>query len=924
MKFSNAINKIKIRSSYFLLIMLGGCSGSAPSTGSPAVINSPETIHHQAVVISQTSIMPTNLGVNGSYSIKVDNFTGKNLFLKNFNLSGSSSTNSLFAKSYSALRAAVSAVGYDSRINVLGCSTLASNSSCVIIFSPDEADGSAALRLNFVDEYGTSYPAAQLFEYSSRVNKSNGFYVSNTHITNVVTTNNYSLAIPFVSDDDYESIEIDSRIITLAKSVDCAKGASKGTHCTALLTLPAADPKSGGYNNSITIKGTKVDGSVRATRLSSGTTYNDTAHLVISSGPIVIKATDSTSGHPSLTKTINIVNNGVTDALAVSGLSLVNDKWADGQYIYDTVSFLSKTIRCGGIDVGTLPVTLAAADSCEVKFTLTNPNSAGSEDYQVSYSGGAAGAQSIITSTKVYFKGLARPEYAYIVTGDIDFNNVGVGNSVATTILVENTGSKAIQDIAYATLPALPTDITIDARASSCSTYTGGKQLPAGNYCTYTLKYTPQASTSPSSFNFKVTANNTAMPSAEISPAQSLAIRYSAVATGGNGLVVVNNSKGYLIFANGVDKRVSQVLIQNTGYTDFNLIKITAIGWSPNLSFFGRDYFLSPYSVSWYSNPLAGVSSTDGNYEAVQVIPAGDIATLDYFYGPTSLEEEGIAQQYFVGKFSGSASEYFVVNSIAYKAVTGGVIVSNEPVTSGTPGAINNTNASSPNEFVLTKDNQAKVSFKYSTGTQPVTGFLVNDSDIPFGFMVDPDATSCPTTSKADGAGELAANTSCVVSYTYLASDLNHSFFYTAAIMAGVKIFAPVYSVKDATGIHVVTPTNSIVLNPRSFVHIETSEVVKSTVSDATLYSVTFTATGYANDLLPGGQIVITPTFGGDVYPKNARTCTITNPEVRGSCVIEIYKTGTSVGIARLVPFNYASTKDADFNSYNSSFGLRR
>jgi hypothetical protein len=256
--------------------------------------------------------------------------------------------------------------------------------------------------------------------------------------------------------------------------------------------------------------------------------------------------------------------------------------------------------------------------------------------------------------------------------------------------------------------------------------------------------------------------------------------------------------------------------------------------------------------------------------------------------------------------------------------VTGGVIVSNEPVTSGTPGAINNTNASSPNEFVLTKDNQAKVSFKYSTGTQPVTGFLVNDSDIPFGFMVDPDATSCPTTSKADGAGELAANTSCVVSYTYLASDLNHSFFYTAAIMAGVKIFAPVYSVKDATGIHVVTPTNSIVLNPRSFVHIETSEVVKSTVSDATLYSVTFTATGYANDLLPGGQIVITPTFGGDVYPKNARTCTITNPEVRGSCVIEIYKTGTSVGIARLVPFNYASTKDADFNSYNSSFGLRR
>lgn len=236
--------KMKLISCFCLLIALSACGSSAETGNSeesnPGIDTRPT--RYQGVVISPTSTIPTNLGVSGSHVLKVNNNTGKNLTLKSFELSGSAKT-SFFAKSYNALKNAVSAIGYDARLNVVACDTLATGSSCTISFTPDETDGSAALKLNFVDDNGNLYPAAQLIEYSSRVQKENGFYLNNAQIANISSTNSYSLAIPFVSDDSYESIGVDSRIITLSKSVDCANGASKGAHCTALLTLIKAHYK---------------------------------------------------------------------------------------------------------------------------------------------------------------------------------------------------------------------------------------------------------------------------------------------------------------------------------------------------------------------------------------------------------------------------------------------------------------------------------------------------------------------------------------------------------------------------------------------------------------------------------------------------------------------------------------------------------
>lgn len=913
--------KIRVISSSCLLIALSGCGSSFSDVASSAGGQILGNIRPQAVVISRISTIPTNLGVSGSHTIKVDNHTGKNLTLKSFELSGSA-TGNIFTRGYSALKSAVGAIGNDSRINVVACGSLFADSSCAITFSPNEADGSAALRLNFVDDSGNLYPAAQLLEYSSAVNKQNGFYVSNAQIADVPSTNSYSIAIPFVSDDEYESIVIDSRIITLSKSVDCANGANIGDHCTALLTLPAADPTSGGYSNTIKIKGTKVDGSVKYASLTSGTSYNDIANLAITSGPVIIKAESSIKGRQhTLTKTINIVNNGVNVATNVSGLSVVADKWLAGVTTSGGDSFLDKTISCtGGGSLPKLPISLQVAETCEVKFTLNNPEATGSEDYEVTYSGGVGGTNLTKTSTKIYYMGLEIPDYKYTLTGNTDFIGVKVKTSVSSSFFVNNVGSQALKNISYNGTP-FPQGMSVDIGASSCSDYSNGKELMSGESCTYSLKYEPTSKAAESLFTFTVKAETTANPSKPLS--QSRSIKYSATDNSGNGFVIVNYIKGLLIFNNGFDKRKDQISIQNTGSTDFTLDKITAKGWSKYLSLEG------PKKSN--TNPLEGIKSTNGEYtDSKKVIPAGAVADLIYTYGPTTELESGVAQQNFVGRFGNDSNEYSLVNITNYKAISNGVIVTSESVIPGISGGVTGKD----NEFFLTKANQIKVQFKYAAGTQDKKGFLVNDSNLPFGFMVNKTATICPTASKGDTPRIFKANESCLVSYTFLASELNHSLFYTAATSGGaISINAPSYSINDGTGVHVVTSTGAAetTLTPKPFVRVGAKPTKGK---DNNVYTITFTASDHApykllsSSASANGQVIVTLIFNDDqkVIPRNNRSCTITQPlnnDATATCSIEVTKIATSSDDVS-IPFNYSSTIDGDFNSVNSSVTLTK
>lgn len=485
----NSILKHKIKL-FVLCLSLGLAACGSGSTN-------PVELQNKSVSINASSTIPTNLGISGSHVLKVDNHTGTKLTLSGYYLSDARDN--------------------DSRINLAGCETLAADSSCVVRFSPDEADGSTALKLDFIDENGKLYSAAQLVEYSSQLNKSNGFYLSSSNLDKVNSTANYSLAIPFVTDDDYSSISTDTSIKALSKSVDCAQGTSKGSHCTALLSLPAADQKSGGYNNSITIKGVKTDGSINSASILSHVSYSDVAHLAISNGPIIIKVTDFTSGHPSLSQTIKIVNNGDQTAKNIAATSLIHASWLEGvTTAAGTTSLLSKQITCNGVATilpRGLPNQLDKGDFCEIKFTLTQANATGSEDYRVSYTGGDNGANSTIATTKIYFHG--KYEQTKIKVTPDSPAEIRLGEDFNFSVTISGTGSSSIRaefiGAPYGVIVSDPTacDLNLIAGAGSCR-FSAVSSSPLRYDATLAkMLPLPYAATN-SSYQVKVSATNNA------------------------------------------------------------------------------------------------------------------------------------------------------------------------------------------------------------------------------------------------------------------------------------------------------------------------------------------------------------------------------------------------------------------------------
>ena len=891
------------------LIALSGCGGNAErgsvSTSREEVVVSKRP---QTVVISRVSTIPTNIGSSYKHTIKIDNNTGKNLTLQSFKLSDSAKT-SLISGGYSTPKLAKDAVGYDSRISVATCSNLAAGSSCSISFTPDKQNGSVALKLNFVDDRNNLYPAAQLLEYSSDVNEQDGFYVSNAQIGDVATTNNYSIAIPFISDDAYKSIEINSQIITLSKSLDCKNGAMKGQHCTALLTLPAADPKSGGYRNIITIKGTKANGETREARLQTGTTYNDTAHLAITSGPIIIKATPQNNRNQSLTKNIQIVNNGVNKATNISDLyhTKLNSSNKD--------EVLTKTMTCDGNpnNLNALPTDLDSADICTVSFTLNDTQANGYADYKVSYTNGINGATPTTTSTLVYFMGLTQPNYAFTITGNADAEDIGINSSVSSTLKVTNTGTNDLVNI----------NGTLKAKDWSISNSTcGSGKLEPGNSCTYTLTYAPTSEQKTSYLTFEITAGTD-----DSTITGSRIITYSAK-TNGDGLIIISKSSGYSIFSNNQDFREARVLIQNTGNEDFNLNSITTTNWSSHLT------TSVPNEHDGITNPLNGAPITDGTLEAGSTYTIGSkqVAALDYKYGPTSQAESGRASQVFNGNFSnGSNSQYSTTHYINYQSVLAGIKVTKEDIAFG----IKSIDTTDNNPFYLTSDNQATVIFKYTAIGENVHGFLVNDSYLPFGFMVDSSGTTCPTTSKNDTASTIVANNSCVVKYVYLATELSNSIFYTMAVSTTTTITAPSYSIAENNEIHVVQPYGDDVsskLTATSFMSgadIEydrnKNETTNFNDGKATKMELIF-ITGVDYDLKEL-DIKITPKLPPGFYSQQT-FCKIHTSLIRDennygvySCPITVFNTtGNNNALdGTAIEVNYSiEGNNSDFNSLNS------
>lgn len=894
-----------------VFIALNACCVKQGDSGGQAGDNQGELIDSSSlrVVISQVSTIPTNIGVNGYSLIRVDNHTATDLYLEGYSFGNEENLN-LVAKGFHALKQAVGVIGSHPRVNVTGCDGLiASDNFCTVLFTPDNKDGSVVLGMDFKDKDGKKYHAAQLIEYSSRVPQHNhGFYVSNTHIATVLTDSSYSLSIPYVSDNVYESVAISSSIGVLSQSNSCEGGASKGSLCTALLTLPAPNYLDmDSYQNQIIITGTRSDGAVSRAVLTVKTIYGKNGHLAMTRGPLTIK-----NGNPVVE--VNLVNNGVGALTSIIESSALEWSWLAGEMssVTEKEPDLDKSVSCNNTLLERLPSSLYPGESCKVKFTLKQANLdlRGLESYKVAYD--AASPDELDTlaglETRIYYRGGNAQAFSYDISGDIDLRNVSAGEMLSTSLEVENTGESGLVGISYRAEPVLPGNLIINTNSSTCLGY--DKQVLAPQEkCIYAFDYTPGSPEGIRENRFTVLAKSNQLVPESLTPAKSLSIRYSAVESPtGNSLRIYGADNNNLkIFSNNTSKIEREITLENTGSTDFVLEGITASNWPTTLKM-----------LKTSGNPLAEVNTTNGNYtsETGLRIKPKERAYLRYEYGPTDRNEQGVVQQKILGRFVGTSTLYKLPIVTRYFAEKGGVTVTAESV------MINNILDSlhNNNRFYLTLENKATVIFKYSAGELPLSNFLIHDSDLPYGFMVDDTRTTCSTTS-LNGTRGMDLKDSCNVAYTYLSSLLDHSLYYTAAVDKITTIKPPAYSAGNGVQLNTPDISAAVSLEARPFIKITPTITRQYTYPDgnSTEYTIMFTGLNYASALFgDNDKIIIRPVFdGNEVYKVSEESCEMSANNL--SCSIRVMRRAANIKSAYTLQFNVSSTKDSSFNSINSS-----
>jgi hypothetical protein len=903
---TNNLRKISLS---LLLLGLGACSGSQSgdnqlsdnqaNNDSVEVVNqSPQVT--KRVVIAQISTIPTNLGVNGRSVIRVDNHTGTNLYLKSAGV-GVRNDNSFAANSYDALKQSLGISGSGSNVPST-CEKLLADNHCEVFFTPSEANGSKVLSMLFEDKEGKQYHAAQLIEYSSHVpQQDGGFYLSNEHVSMVATDSSYSLSIPYVSDGNYKSIELSSEIGTLSQSNTCEGGAVKGTLCTAMLTLPAprvADKNS--YNNQISLLGTRSNGTLTRSFVNANVVFNQNGHLIMSAGPAIIDARNNN------TKKVNVdlVNIGVASVSNIAATSTYGERFFEEHTFPAGVDYkdISKTYNCNGAT--SLPTILNPGQYCTVTFTLGNLDATGSEYYNITSTGGASGTATDSQGTRVYYRQQGIPTYGYTLSGDVNLQNTlaAAGGLIEQAITLTNSGREDLTTGSSSfTITPTVAGLSVNQNKSTCLSSTA---LKASGTCTYVISYSPAVADVPKVSIFTVTAKDkSAQP---IKPERSISIRTSAVSVNSPVALSLNlsqaESNNLEIFADGKDTLIREFAVTNNGKKDFTITDVTTKGWPSGLKMITTKNATTPLS-----------NNSNGAFSGSTFkILAGQTVYFAYEYGPVSSAASGYAEQDIRGTFADVPTTYAYQIITHYSAKLAGITT--PPV--GQNFDVADPSTMSGSKWGLLKENRATVMFTYKAGSTAQSGFLVDDADLPFGFMVIPSKTNCPTATMKSPKKIFVANTSCTVAYDYLSESLDHSVFYTAAVNKGVvTLRQPGYVVDNSSkGVNVVKPDNQVVFEPLSFIGLSTT-----VTSNSNKYTITFSGTGFSALVRNNDYILIKPAFISGVTPESNRTCTISRNNY--DCSIVVYKTTPGSGPVTL-PFTYSLSRDSDYNSFNSSVVL--
>ena len=898
---------------YVVVLALSACSGGNSGGGGKLAPEVDEDQKKPQVSISRSSIIPTGANLINSGWLQVTNNSNFELNLSGVRLSHAAG---FFDETLNRGNIALGDNGYNPAVNSGECKLLPAKGSCRIqISAPKTTDGSTSVSLTFsrLDASGKTITttASQLVEYSSYVNKSSGFMVSNANIDSIASTQPYTIAIPFVVTENYANVEIRSRVKPLQNKIICSAGYTLNSSCTALLTMPVGPAQS--YSNILSLVGTKDDGSVRSLDLMSGNFNIDLPHLSISHGPIEISS-------ENISRAIHIVNDGT---LKVDGIKeqLLAGTQIINNVIESSQAVLEKKITCSNQSssavVAALPSSLKAGEVCEVRFTLANPLATGFSDYLLEYSRGAAVGAALSKTVRIYHLGKSSPDYFYTVMGDLDFSNTQISSAttggLTKAMTVTNRGKKSINNIEVAAAVNYPEGMSLYSAGSNCHS----ASLNPNQSCIYSLKYQPTTLTESKNFDITITADNN--EGAQITPAVTRKVNYSAVARGA-GLVFLPSENQLFLAANGKESLSKRVTIQNVGNVDFTLTGLSLSGiWNPAMTLTAE----SQLNNSHINNPFAGLSIVNGvtTGNSGKILHENELGELTFGYGPLNQEESGSFIHLLEGFFSGASigsfpltTNYFALSELVDITTDINVI----PEDPNNPGDLNHP-------FIMTDNNILTITYTYKF-KKALDAFRVVDNNLDLLWLAGvKSSNSCPQTSHNDATKSYQENDSCSVVIRYLPLDLSSWWFYTQASHSQPgSILAPGYEYHSLLAGHLeIKPQLASYYTPKPFAKVSATISNDQATGDSHIYTILFNLDSYAGrSLLENKEIVVALNLpqNSQIKPLNISNCQLSTSAESCSLTI-IVPNGLPTEERRLLAL-YSSKQQSQYNTHGLEITL--
>jgi hypothetical protein len=655
-----------------------------------------------------------------------------------------------------------------------------------------------------------------------------------------------------------------------------------------------------------------VDGTQKVAYLSSGSRAADSASIVMSNDAQVLTADRNPANN--VLKVI-LVNNGDIDALDFADKHTAIQSWESGITASSDKTYLSKSSDClGNISLH--------GQICEVEFRLGNPNASGFDHYKIFYSNGYNGfGQKTEQSTTLYYKGLltdggvsGSDDYLYTVAGSLNFDKTALNQSITQSLSIRNVGRETLYNIKVA---GLPTDKGF-TQVSNCP-----QSLAVGSSCSYNITYSPTERQDVTEVaTVKVLAYKQLPEELEgvVAPPREFSLLYSAIDEGGAGFVFLTPAPEFSaeLGAGAVKK---SIVMQNTGSVPYDLQSIRV---APGQRWPARLVATAPAMFGDSPNPLSGLVLTGGGESTAinKRIAASESAVLEYVYGPFGEGELEVPKSTVTQNFEAAGgSLYAFASTYEVKAPT--VTVTDPVVVITTPSDAGKT-ITDGGSFTLLKTSNFRMFYAFIATKRDVTGLLINDSDLPYGFTVDKSTTTCHTLSAGNQQGKtLAMGEKCIVTYLFVApSLLNHSLFYTAAANPSTlhTMIKPSFSYDDAGKRVYVANSQKFTFTAKPFAtfssNLEKVTGATNLPAGTSQYILRATSSSY-DDALDGKDVVVKPlAIGGVTLLSSA--CIIS--KANSSCELDMQIKDSLIG--QPLPINYSTSFDSDYNSINQNVSI--